>query len=68
MPIYEYYCRICDHRFEKLLLKGHDPEDTVCPACGRKDLDIKALLISTKGRNGRSHPGSVGRSKDGSRD
>jgi len=33
MPIYEYSCRQCGHRFEKLLKYATD-ESAACPRCG----------------------------------
>ena len=33
MPLYEYQCEACDHRFEQIR-KFSDPPLTVCPACG----------------------------------
>lgn len=33
MPIYEYQCDKCDHRFEKIQ-KYSDPPIDVCPKCG----------------------------------
>ncbi len=35
MPIYEYECRFCSHKFE-LLQKISDPPPTVCPNCGKE--------------------------------
>jgi len=35
MPIYEYECRFCSHKFE-LLQKINDPIPTVCPNCGKE--------------------------------
>lgn len=32
MPIYEYVCTRCDHRFERLQPVGSPPEP--CPRCG----------------------------------
>ncbi len=32
MPIYEYLCTRCDHRFERLQPVGSPPEP--CPRCG----------------------------------
>lgn len=32
MPIYEYLCARCDHRFERLQPVGSPPEP--CPRCG----------------------------------
>lgn len=32
MPIYEYECDACSHRFELLVLP-HSPETRTCPSC-----------------------------------
>lgn len=37
MPIYEYVCRHCQHRFERLMWPGED-EAPACPECGRSDV------------------------------
>lgn len=34
MPIYEFRCRNCNHRFEKLCAMGETGEHLVCPECG----------------------------------
>jgi putative FmdB family regulatory protein len=39
MPIYEYACRGCAHRFEQLVRTGDTP---ACPSC--KSLDLERLL------------------------
>ncbi len=33
VPLYEYQCSKCQHRFE-LLQRFSDPQVTVCPRCG----------------------------------
>ncbi len=33
MPLYEYQCDACEHRFEKIQ-KFSDPLETTCPKCG----------------------------------
>ncbi len=33
MPLYEYQCDACAHRFEKIQ-KFSDPPESVCPVCG----------------------------------
>ena len=35
MPLYEYQCTKCKHRFEKIQ-KFSDPEVKKCPECGAK--------------------------------
>jgi putative FmdB family regulatory protein len=43
MPLYEYQCESCAHRFEKIQ-KFSDPLVDVCPACGGGP--VKKLLSS----------------------
>ena len=45
MPIYEYKCKACEHKFDKLQ-KINDPVFTDCPDCGKPEL-IK--LVSAAG-------------------
>ena len=45
MPIYEYKCKACEHKFDKLQ-KINDPALTDCPDCGKSEL-IK--LVSAAG-------------------
>jgi len=40
MPIYEYVCKECGHKFETLAL---EPK---CPQCGSKDLERKFSTFS----------------------
>src|SRR5687768_17117098 len=42
MPLYEYQCESCDHRFERIQ-KFSDPPPDACPACGGP---VKKLLSS----------------------
>jgi len=34
MPLYEYQCEACDHRFERIQ-KFSDPLVDICPKCGK---------------------------------
>ena len=43
MPIYEYKCEACGHRFERIQ-KFSDPPIEVCPNCGKPD--VRKLLSS----------------------
>jgi len=45
MPIYEYECGACGHRFE-VIQKMSDPALTGCPSCGKSELK---KLISAAG-------------------
>ncbi len=44
MPLYEYQCRDCGHRFEVLQRMGAGAEGLDCPSCGDERLE---KLLST---------------------
>ncbi|HEY7169425.1 MAG TPA: zinc ribbon domain-containing protein [Vicinamibacterales bacterium] len=48
MPIFEYQCRACQHRFEALVRKGDSP---ACPACKSADLEkiLSSFGVSSEG-------------------
>jgi len=45
MPIFEYQCKDCGHKFEKLILG--EKEEIRCPKCDSKN--VKKLLPSSIG-------------------
>lgn len=50
MPLYEYLCASCGHRFERIQ-KFSDPLLTECPACGGKvEKQISSPAIQFKGQ------------------
>lgn len=48
MPIFEYLCRKCRHRFEKIVYGGEQPS---CPACHGRNLE-KQLSVFAAGTKG----------------
>lgn len=76
MPLYEYQCQACGHRFEKIQ-KFSDAPLTTCPACGgavEKLLSSPAIqfkgsgfYLTDYGRGGGSDtaPGKGGKSESG---
>ncbi len=44
MPIYEYACRKCGHRFETLVRSGSTAE---CPSCRSSELDKQLSVFAT---------------------
>ncbi len=50
MPLYEYHCSACGHRFERIV-KFSDAPLTTCPKCGKEALDqlISAPAVQFKG-------------------
>ena len=71
MPLYEYQCKQCQHRFEKIQ-SFSAPEERVCPECGGEvERLISAPAIQFKGAGwyvndyaGRGKAPSSGGSKD----
>jgi putative FmdB family regulatory protein len=51
MPIYEYRCKGCDHRFETLVQGKRKPE---CPGCGGRRLEkqLSVFAVSAGGGEG----------------
>jgi putative FmdB family regulatory protein len=74
VPLYEYQCKQCEHRFEKIQ-SFSAPEEKVCPECGGEvERLISAPAIQFKGAGwyvndyaGRGKAPSVGTS-DGSKE
>ena len=51
MPLYEYQCEACHHRFERIQ-KFSDPPIEICPACGgsvRKLISSPAIQFKGSG-------------------
>lgn len=48
MPIYEYACRTCKHRFELLVRASQTP---TCAACGSRELErlISVPVVKSQG-------------------
>lgn len=44
MPIYEYACADCGHKFEALVRSGNTPE---CPTCHSKKLEKQLSVFAT---------------------
>jgi putative FmdB family regulatory protein len=42
MPIYDFACRACDHRFEEWVRKADTRPP--CPACGAKEVEPRLSL------------------------
>lgn len=46
MPIFEYLCKKCGNRFEKLQKGGAD-ESNLCPVCGSEEVKKELSLFSS---------------------
>jgi len=53
MPLYEFRCRQCGERFEKLVRSSSEPEYPKCPQCGTRAVE---RLRTRFGNNGTSQP------------
>jgi len=61
MPIYEYTCRGCDHRFEVLVRRDTKP---VCPSCNSEQLERQTSLPSVRSAGTRSLSMRAARKRD----
>jgi putative FmdB family regulatory protein len=54
MPIYEYECKACGERFDKLIRNVEKPPKIVCPSC--EGLDVQRLIsqVAVHGAEGGS--------------
>ena len=60
MPIFEYQCAGCGHRFEVVVRGSERPE---CPSCHGQELQkqLSVFAVSTKGAGaGHASPGPCG--------
>ncbi len=50
MPLYEFLCKVCGHRFEKIQ-KFSDPPPSECPVCSEDEIEqvIHAPAVQFKG-------------------
>ena len=48
MPIYEYRCKKCGERFEKLVRFGTSTFEMECPKCGGREVDKLISVFSAK--------------------
>jgi putative FmdB family regulatory protein len=55
MPIFEYTCKACDHRFEALVLGTKKPQ---CPKCESKGLSqqLSVFAVAARSTSGPSLP------------
>ena len=52
MPIYEYKCRACGHRFEILQRLGEGGDGLCCPACGAQPVEKVFSTFAASGGEG----------------
>jgi putative FmdB family regulatory protein len=49
MPLYEYRCRDCGHRFEVLQRLGDGADGLVCPRCDGRELEKQFSTFASGG-------------------
>ena len=52
MPIYEYRCRECRKKFEKIVLSSTASSRTVCPKCGASKAERLVSRFATASKGG----------------
>jgi putative FmdB family regulatory protein len=53
MPIFEYICPKCGHRFEELIIRRSEEDQVECPQCGHKKAE-KTMSTFSGGAKGES--------------
>ena len=53
MPVYEYQCNACNHKFERLQSVNARPEETSCPQCNSVNVQrlMSAFASQIKGEH-----------------
>lgn len=49
MPLYEYRCATCAHRFEVLQRLGDDADGLACPRCGAAHVERQLSTFAARG-------------------
>jgi putative FmdB family regulatory protein len=52
MPLYEYRCPSCEHRFEILQRMGETASGLRCPDCGRGGVERELSTFASSGLDG----------------
>lgn len=60
MPLYEYRCRSCGHRFEQLQRLGEGAEGVECPRCGERQAERQLSTFASGTASGASSAFSSG--------
>ncbi|HZI17667.1 MAG TPA: zinc ribbon domain-containing protein [Pyrinomonadaceae bacterium] len=63
MPIFEYVCRECDHRFEKIVYGDAKP---ACPECRSRKIDKQLSVFAAATRGEGAAPADFGPAPCGS--
>ncbi len=65
MPIFEFRCKKCNHKFEELIFSSSvDFTGIICPQCGEKDAEklMSTCCATSQGSAAASPPAPCGRS------
>jgi putative FmdB family regulatory protein len=57
MPIFEYICRDCQHRFETLVTRDRQP---ACPVCHGGTLEKQLSVFAVAGSSRQAAPAAAG--------
>ena len=49
MPIYEYRCKKCGHKFEEIVFSSSGADDVRCPECGDGKTERLMSAFATSG-------------------
>lgn len=66
MPLYEYRCPECGHRFEMLQRMGEGAEGLACPRCGAGKMEKQFSTFAASSSGGGGEAASCGNAGCGS--
>jgi putative FmdB family regulatory protein len=61
MPIYEFHCESCGHKFEELVFRTSEIEELTCPECGTQAVSrlLSAFSSASSSKSSGSLPSSA---------
>ena len=54
MPLYEFECRSCGAKFEKLVMKPDEAAEVACPSCQSMEVEESLSSFASFSKNGSS--------------
>jgi putative FmdB family regulatory protein len=60
MPIYEYACKACNSKFEKLVRSMTSEEKVACPSCGSKKTVRELSVFAVSAESAKTNNTSPG--------
>ncbi len=60
MPIYEYACPVCRHKFEELVRSDREARQVACPKCGGRKVQRRLSVFAAHAAAAKPSPPPAG--------